>query len=214
MNDIPSKQMAQAFFNSFRAPNGLIDFYKFLGVSRDAGHGAILDAMSDQMIDTGDAKMDLLRAVICEEAAKNLISPEKRAAYDALLFQEKRNNLYASIIIDTVIFLLAPICFHRILHSIDFIDREMFNCLTAALTSSYLAYAVAFAFDGRYTRRGFFQRLRVMQSPLFIVSLYWVFLGAMEIADGRGSGNVIAWLFGFTIAFALAWRGTKCLQPQ
>ena len=80
MSELPKS--AKDYADKFRGRNGVVDFYKFLGVSRKATQDEIVNAIADRAATTGNAADDYWRITMAGIVAKHLTTPEARAAYD------------------------------------------------------------------------------------------------------------------------------------
>jgi len=206
----PAKDYADRFKNQ----NRVVDFYKFLGVDNDASDEAINHAMMQKAsrIEERPAE-NFLKITMLSIALKHLGTPEARAAYDRTLAHGSgQPSLHKNAAIDAVLFLFVPLIFYRFLNDEHVIDSAIHQSLVVATITSMIAYVSAFTFDGGYASRAFKQRFAVMQPLFFLLFVYWLGLGFTRIADGEGSGNVLAMLFGLAASGALAWRKVKNLS--
>lgn len=197
---------ARDYADKFKGSNGVVDFYKFLGIPAAATEAEITHAMMTKAsVVEGNVSENFLKMTMLDVAQKHLSTQEARAAYDHKLAAGVGGpSARKHIIVDFILFFALPAVGYALAEHLQIVDSDIYRGLMIALASTGVAYLAAFGLTGGYTAVGLRQRFGVIAPAFLFTSVYWCVLVISRIADGYGEGNVLALLFGLVVAGAIA----------
>lgn len=114
--------------------------------------------------------------------------------------------MYKNAVLDFFLFFALPAFAYIFAGEFGVLSTNVLRGLMIALATTGVAYIASFALSGNYDALKLQQRFGVMAPAFIFASTYWLVLIVSRIADGYGEGNILALLFGLTIAGTITLR--------